>query len=227
MNLSKLHETVEDRGAWCHGVAKSGTCLSKWTKTNHNSWCWWAGKFKMLVRVVIVSVPPPRISEPRTRVWLGSPYHMSTDLKVTNKANKREVFSVFLPRQIHWRSGRSPGVGNGYPLQYSCLENSIVRGAGWAAVHGIAKSQTWLTPQFKSIMVLESERREWKSWLKAQHSENEDHSIWSHHFMGNRWGNSGNSVRRYFLGAPKSLQMVTAAMKLKDAYSLEEKLWPT
>ena len=33
---------------------------------------------------------------------------------------------------------------------------------------------------------------------KAQHSENEDHGIWSHHFMGNRWGNSGNSVRLYF-----------------------------
>ena len=32
-----------------------------------------------------------------------------------------------------------------------------------------------------------------KSWLKAQRSENEDHGIWSHHFMGNRWGNSGNS----------------------------------
>ena len=30
---------------------------------------------------------------------------------------------------------------------------------------------------------------------KVQHSENEDHGIWSHHFMGNRWGNSGNSVR--------------------------------
>ena len=43
--------------------------------------------------------------------------------------------------------------------------------------------------------------------------------------MGNRWGNSGNSVRLYFWGAPKSLQMVTAAMKLKDAYSLEEKLY--
>ena len=37
-----------------------------------------------------------------------------------------------------------------------------------------------------------------KSWLKAQHSENEDHGIWSHHFMGNRWG---NSVRLYFLGS--------------------------
>ena len=42
--------------------------------------------------------------------------------------------------------------------------------------------------------------------------------------MANRWGNSGNSVRLYFLGAPKSLQMVIAAMKLKDAYSLEEKV---
>ena len=37
-------------------------------------------------------------------------------------------------------------------------------------------------------------------------------------------GETGNSVRLYFWGAPKSLQMVTAAMKLKDAYSLEEKL---
>ena len=37
-------------------------------------------------------------------------------------------------------------------------------------------------------------------------------------------GEIGNSVRLYFWGAPKSLQMVTAAMKLKDAYSLEEKL---
>ena len=60
--------------------------------------------------------------------------------------------------------------------------------------------------------------------VKAQHSENEDHGIRSHLFMGNRWGNSRNSVRPYFWGAPKSLQMVTAAMKLKDAYSLEEKL---
>ena len=50
---------------------------------------------------------------------------------------------------------------------------------------------------------------------KAQHSENEDHGIRSHHFMGNRWRNSGNSVKLYFGGAPKSLQLVTAAMKLR------------
>ena len=42
--------------------------------------------------------------------------------------------------------------------------------------------------------------RESKTWLKAQHSENKDHGIQSHHFMGNRWGNSGNSVRLYFWG---------------------------
>ena len=40
--------------------------------------------------------------------------------------------------------------------------------------------------------------------------------IWSHHFMANRWGNSGNSDRLYLGGAPKSLQMVTTVMKLKN-----------
>ena len=39
-------------------------------------------------------------------------------------------------------SGRSPGEGNGKPLQYSCLENPMDRGAWWAAVHGVANSQT-------------------------------------------------------------------------------------
>jgi len=39
-------------------------------------------------------------------------------------------------------SGRSPGVGNGNPLQYSSLENPMERGAWWATVHGVAKSQT-------------------------------------------------------------------------------------
>ena len=41
--------------------------------------------------------------------------------------------------------------------------------------------------------LLKKVKEESKSWLKAQHSENEDHGIRSHHFMGNRWGNSGNS----------------------------------
>ena len=45
--------------------------------------------------------------------------------------------------------------------------------------------------------------------------------------MANRWGNNRNNKRLYFGGALKSLQMVTAAMKLKDACSLGENLWPT
>ena len=41
-------------------------------------------------------------------------------------------------------SGRSPGRGNGNPLQYSCLDNSMDRGACWAIVHGVTKSWTRL-----------------------------------------------------------------------------------
>ena len=40
---------------------------------------------------------------------------------------------------------RIPGEGNGNPLQYSCLENLMDGGAWWATVHGVAKSQTWLS----------------------------------------------------------------------------------
>ena len=42
-------------------------------------------------------------------------------------------------------SGRSPGGGNGNPLQYSCLENSMDRKAWWATVHGVTKSWTQLS----------------------------------------------------------------------------------
>ena len=46
--------------------------------------------------------------------------------------------------------------------------------------------------ELKSLLMKMKEKSE-KNWLKAQHSENEDHGIWFHHFMGNGWGNSGNS----------------------------------
>ena len=53
--------------------------------------------------------------------------------------------------------------------------------------------------ELKSLLMKVKEESE-KSWLKTQHSENEDHGIWSHRFMANRWENSGNSVRLYFWG---------------------------
>ena len=52
--------------------------------------------------------------------------------------------------------------------------------------------------ELKSLLMKVKEESE-KVGL-AQHSENEDHGIWSHHFMGSRWGNSGSSVRFYVFG---------------------------
>ena len=51
-------------------------------------------------------------------------------------------------------SGRSPGEENGNPLQYSCLENPMDRGAWWATVHGVAKSRTRLSDFTHSLSLL-------------------------------------------------------------------------
>ena len=53
--------------------------------------------------------------------------------------------------------------------------------------------------ELKSLLMKVKEKSK-KSWLKTEHSKNEDHGIWSHHFMTNRWGKSRNSDRFYFLG---------------------------
>ena len=86
--------------------------------------------------------------------------------------------------------------------------------------------QTYCRKQRTKEPLDESERGEWNNRLKTQHSENQDHGIWSHHFMANRWRNNGNSDR-LFWGATKLLHVVTSFMILKNAGSLEKKLWPT
>ena len=53
--------------------------------------------------------------------------------------------------------------------------------------------------ELKSILKVKEESK--KVGLKTQHSENEDHAIWSHLFMANRCGNNGNGQRLYFLGS--------------------------
>ena len=82
----------------------------------------------------------------------------------------------------------------------------------------MAKSEGGL----KSLLMKVKEESE-KAGLKL----NIQLGIWSYHFMANRWENNGKQWETLFSWAPKSLRMVTAAMKLKDACSLEEKLWPT
>ena len=64
--------------------------------------------------------------------------------------------------------------------------------------------------ELKNLLMKVKEESE-KSGLKLSIQRTEDHGIWSYHFMANRWGNSGNSGRPYFL-------------TLKDASSLKEKL---
>ena len=76
--------------------------------------------------------------------------------------------------------------------------------------------------ELKSLLMKVKEESE-KAGLKLNIQKSEDHGIWSHHFMANRWGSNGNS-ETLFSWAPKSLHMLTAAMKLKDTCSLEEKL---
>ena len=79
--------------------------------------------------------------------------------------------------------------------------------------------------ELKSLLMKVKEEND-NAGLKLITQKTKIIGIGSHHFMANRWGNNGNS-KTLFWGTPKSLQMVTAAMKLKDACSLKEKLWPT
>ena len=73
----------------------------------------------------------------------------------------------------------------------------------------------------------ESGREEWKTGLKLNIQKIKIMASKPITSMANSWGNNRSSDRLYFGGVPKSLRMVTAAIKLKDACFLEEKLWPT
>ena len=97
---------------------------------------------------------------------------------------------LLMPYTQAVKDGVKP-LGNGNPLQCSCLENPRDREAWWAAVYGVTQSWTRL----KQLIT---------SWEID--------------------GETVETVSDFDFWAPKSLQMVTAAMKLKDAYSLEGKL---
>ena len=65
---------------------------------------------------------------------------------MVREAWRAEIYGVdILLKGLIPGSGRSPGEGNGNPLQYSCPENPMDRGAWWVTVHGVAESQTRLS----------------------------------------------------------------------------------
>ena len=84
------------------------------------------------------------------------------------------------------------------------------REAWHAAIHGVAKSRTWLS-----------------DWTELNWKLNIQKTKIMASGPITSWEIDGETVADFIFWAPKSLQMVIAAMKLKDAYSLERKLWPT
>ena len=63
--------------------------------------------------------------------------------------------------------GRSPGEGNGNPLQYSCLENPMEGGAWWATVHGVAKSRTGLSDFTSQHLIGSASSKVGFSWAQS------------------------------------------------------------
>ena len=68
-----------------------------------------------------------------------------------------------------------PGEGDGTPLQYSCLENPMDRGAWWATVHGVAKSRTWLSDFTFTFMHW---RRKWQPTPVFLPGESQGRGAW-------------------------------------------------
>ena len=79
---------------------------------------------------------------------LGFPWHSGKESSWECSRHKRCGFDPLL--------GKIPGVGNGNPLQYSCLENSMNRGAWRATGHGAAESQIWLSAHTRMIKTIQT-----------------------------------------------------------------------
>ena len=87
----------------------------------------------MLVRIIYIVT---HVNFVLSTYWLGFPGGSAIK---NPPANAGSTDQGSIPE-----SGRFPGGGHGNPVQYSCLENSMDRGAWWAIVHRVTKSQTWL-----------------------------------------------------------------------------------
>ena len=123
----------------------------------------------------------PRVGEPGGLPSMGSHRvgHYWSDLATATAMRIRDTGSI--PG-----SGRSPGEGNGNPLQYSCLENSMDRGAWQAEVHGVTKSQTQMSKHAHTCASTHSLSRDQPSFLaKMKYTmEGSNSPEWIQHTFG-------------------------------------------
>ena len=92
-------------------------------------------------------------------------------------------------------SGRSPGGGNGYPLQYSCLGNPMDRGVWWATVHGVTKEldHDWPTKQQQEQQ--KSSQNTHGGWSSGAWGSERTSKMWWHMFPeGGRQGSAGGQT---------------------------------
>ena len=144
MGLGGLRELVMDREAWraaVHGVTKSRTRLSNWTELKWNQMCIWLCLLDYLFFLSDkISLNIPILMEnqsPGIRNWASQ-----VAFVVKNPpANAGDARDAGLIPEL----GRSPRGGNGNALQYSCLKNSMGRGAWQSTAHGATRSQTQLS----------------------------------------------------------------------------------
>ena len=144
---------------------------------------------------------------------MGIPDHMTCLLKNLHAAQEATVKTEY--GTTDWfQIGKGAHQGCILsPCLFKLYAKYILRNAGLdeaqAGIKIAGRNINNLTYEDDTTLMAESEelksllmkvKEESERWLKAQHSENEDHGIWSHHFMGNRWENSGNSVRLYSFG---------------------------
>ena len=121
------------------------------------------------------------------------------------------------------------GEGDGTPLQYSCLENPMDRGAWWVAVHGVAKSWTRLsdftfTFHFHALEKEMATHSSVLAWRIPGMGEPGGLPSMGSHRVGHDWRDLAAAAAA---AVAMSLQVMTEAMILKDTCSLEEKLWQT
>ena len=86
---------------------------------------------------------PQQEQPPRWKAWASQPD--SSPLSATREKPVQQRRPSTAKNKKYMKSGKSPGDGNGNPLQHSCLGNPMDRGSWRATVQGVAKSQTWLS----------------------------------------------------------------------------------